>query len=487
MLKTPDVQVGNLVRQARSPYNGTGSNSCFGGTLYAGVMDRQQRGPQRKRRLWLLLALVALLALGLTGAVLWRTPQGQAFRNVAEYRLRAWWWSRVGQPTYDPARTGGLSGLVQDTSGTPLAGAIVLVSTVRGEVYQARTDRRGRYRIDGVPPGRYVPLAAARGYEETTGPPVRVEAGRVHPDVRFNLRRYRPPDVVPTNLRVGPPQEATSEFPTHLVATRVPFTFTLDGLTIDGGQLYLPQDARGSLPTLLIIYPSPALNWNATSVALAGEEFAVVAMGPDADRGLDIEGHVRDFRAVFQLWQEGYLKPPEGMSASLDRNRWVLMSGSFGSLILFRALRDLPPVPAIVSIGGISDAFLGVQALYSEELAIPPPYDTAIAAMGRPDRDPAFFFAYSPVFFAEHLPPTLIVHMYADEVIPYNQALALDAAMTAAGVPHDLLLYADTTHYLDPYNPTDATYMVYDRVVAFAKEHTRSGPGQPRNASSRQP
>jgi dipeptidyl aminopeptidase/acylaminoacyl peptidase len=130
-------------------------------------------------------------------------------------------------------------------------------------------------------------------------------------------------------------------------------------------------------------------------------------------------------------------------------------------------------VPAIVNVGGVSDAFLAVGSLYSDDLAIPPPYDTAIAAMGRPDRNPAFFFALSPVFFADRLPPTLIVHTYADEVIPYNQATALDSAMTRAGVSHDLLLYEDTTHYLDAYNPTEATHLVYERILAFAQEHTR--------------
>jgi dipeptidyl aminopeptidase/acylaminoacyl peptidase len=150
-----------------------------------------------------------------------------------------------------------------------------------------------------------------------------------------------------------------------------------------------------------------------------------------------------------------------------------MMSGSFGSLVVFRALRDLPSVPAVVNVGGVSDSFLIVSSLYSQDLEIPPPYDTAIAALGRPDQDPAFFFAFSPVFFADRLPPTLIVHTYADEVIPYNQATALDAAMTAAGVPHELLLYEDTTHYLDAYNPTRATHTVYERVVAFAKEYTR--------------
>lgn len=76
-----------------------------------------------------------------------------------------------------------------------------------------------------------------------------------------------------------------------------------------------------------------------------------------------------------------------------------------------------------------------------------------MAALGRPDRDPAFFFDFSPIFYVTHLPPMFIVHSYGDEVIPHNQSEALAAAMAAANMPHGFL-YADTTHYLDAYNPT---------------------------------
>jgi len=439
-------------------------------------MNTSPESTRPRRRFRLIAALSALLLVCLVLVMVSRTPEGRTFWNVAGYRLRVIRWSLVGGPEYDPARTGGLSGVIRDTHGQPVADAITLVATVRGQVYQARSDKRGRYQIDGVPPGRYVPLAAAWGYEETTGEPLQVVAGRVQRNLDFVLPRYEPAPVEPTDLQIGRPQQASSTFPTQLFASRTSFTFTLDSLTINGGQLYLPLDVSEPLPTLFIVYPSAPLNWDAASVALTGDGFAVLAIGPDEDRGLDIAGHVRDLQATFQLWQEGRLpiqqEPAGDATLAADQRRWVLMSGSFGSLILFRALRDLPPVPAIVNLGGISDAFLVVQSLYEEDLAIPPPYDTAIAAMGRPDRDPAFFFAYSPIFFADRLPPTLIVHTYADEVIPYNQAIALDAAMTEAGVPHDLLLYEDTTHYLDTYNPTQATHMVYERIVAFAKEQT---------------
>ena len=185
-----------------------------------------------------------------------------------------------------------------------------------------------------------------------------------------------------------------------------------------------------------------------------------------------MDGHTRDMRAAFQLWQAGQLDTELATLSQLAAdNRWMLMSGSFGSFILFRALRDLPPVPAIVNVGGVSDAFLGIQSLYSTELKIPPPYDNAVAALGRPDRDPAFFFDFSPIFYVTHLPPMFIVHTYGDEVIPYNQSEALAAAMTDAGMPHELFLYEDTTHYLDAYNPTPATFEVFERTLEFVKQH----------------
>ena len=113
-----------------------------------------------------------------------------------------------------------------------------------------------------------------------------------------------------------------------------------------------------------------------------GNGNSVLALGPHTSGGLDIDQHARNFRAALQLWQNGQLTP-----LGQPDDTWVAMSGSFGSLILFKALADLPEPPtAIVDVGGISDAFLGIQALYDADLAIPPPYDSAVAALGRPDR-----------------------------------------------------------------------------------------------------
>ena len=429
----------------------------------------------KRLRTLALLVLLATLAGG-CGAV-----DGETLRNVAEYQMRKTFppllvWREGSQPA-----AGSLSGVVTDEAGNPVAGALVLVSSARGETTTAVSDSTGRYLLDNVAPGRTVPMAAAWGYDAVNGAPVQVRPSQEIAEVDFVLPARDPAPIIPTDLRVGPAVRAPSNFPEPMVATRIPFTFTLDGVVVDVGQIYLPMDQARSetglsveesdllgpvsdrAPTLFIVYPSRPLNWDAASVGLTRDGFTVLAVGPDGDRGLDMAGHTRDLRAAMQLWVDGKLPldPPD--------DNWLLLSGSFGSLIVFPALQDLPAQPPrIVDIGGVSDAFLGVQALYSADLEIPPPYDSAVAALGRPDHDSAFFYQFSPALYAEHLPPTFVVHMLNDPVIPHNQALALIDELEAAGVLHETLLYEDTTHYLDAYHPTPATGMVFERVLNFA-------------------
>jgi pimeloyl-ACP methyl ester carboxylesterase len=434
--------------------------------------------PQHYRIPLLTLTLLAsLLFLAGCGAV-----DGQTVRNVLEYQVR-----KTLPPVLvyrEPLAPASLAGVVRDEAGQPIANAVVLVSNVYGEAVHTRSDGEGRYSLGGITPGRTTPMAGAWGFVAVNGPALRLSPGQQLGGLDFTLPTRRPQPVEPGDLEIGQPVQESSQFPQPMTATRIPFSFTLDGVRIDNGQIYLPAhdkvdgsdrstqvpDSSSSSPsspppTLVIIYPSHPLNWNAASVALTRDGNPVLALGPHSSGGLDIEQHARHYRAALQLWQSGQLAP-----LGQPDERWVAMSGSFSSLIMFKALQDLPAMPpAIVDVGGISDAFLGIQALYDADLAIPPPYDSAVAALGRPDRDPAFFYGFSPIFYADKLPPTLVIHTTNDEVIPHNQAEALAAALAAAGVPHELLLYEDTTHYLDAYNPTAATHRVYERVLAYVR------------------
>lgn len=433
---------------------------CRGYNHDEGIALMTHRRPFHRTAFLALLASVFLLAA--CGAV-----DAQSVRNVAEYQIRKALPPLLVYRT--PPAPASLSGVVRNEAGQPITDAVVLVSTVRGQVVHTRSDEAGRYRLDAIPPGRYVPMAGAWGFEAVNGPAVRLSPGQQLTGVDFTLPDHQAQAVAPVDLQIGQPVQESSQFPEPMTATRIPFSFTLDGVRIDNGQIYLPASSPSSasspLPTLVIIYPSHPLNWNAASVALTRDGNPVLALGPHSSGGLDIDQHARNYRAALQLWQAGQLTP-----LAQPGNAWAAMSGSFSSLIMFKALPDLPTMPpAIVAVGGVSDAFLGIQALYDADLAIPPPYDSAVAALGRPDRDPAFFFGFSPVFYADRLPPTFVIHTYNDEVIPYNQAQALADALAAAGVPHELLLYEDTTHYLDAYNPTPATHRVYERVLAYVR------------------
>jgi dipeptidyl aminopeptidase/acylaminoacyl peptidase len=199
-------------------------------------------------------------------------------------------------------------------------------------------------------------------------------------------------------------------------------------------------------------------------VAFASQGFTVLSVMPVAARKLDIQAHAQDLLQAVVLLSAGRLTP------AADPQHLTALAGSFSTLFLYMALPDMPEVRAIITVGGISDAFLGVQALYDETLEIPPPYDAAVAALGRPDRDPALFMQYSPAFFARHMPPTLVVHTPVDRVIPYNQSVRFAQALAEAGVPHELILYQDTTHYLNTVNPSEEAIAVFWRMIDFLRQ-----------------
>jgi hypothetical protein len=420
----------------------------------------------------LLIAVAAALLLAS------RSPTGRAAYNVAEYRLRALWTGWFGERRTAEPLAGALSGVVRDGEGNPVPDALVLVASVRGQAYHALSDEAGAYLIEGVPSGRYVPIASKWGYDDSVYGGARGErtAVTVRPaqlqsgiDLTLTEHDLWSP-VVDEPFIAGPPQTGAALFPAEVYASRVPITFTNDGLVITTTLVYEPlrEESTEPLPVLLASYPSEPLNWDRVSVAIANEGFVVVASGPSPHRGLDIPGMARDFLQTVAYVRSGQLTP----HADPEREGWL--SGSFSSVILYQALREEPGgVDALVVVGGISDALLGVQALYDEELEIPEKYATAIAALGRADRYPEVYLGYSPAFHAAHLPPTFVVHTTADEVIPPNQAQRFADALAAAGVVHELFLYEDTTHYLDQVNVTPDTAELYRRLTAFLDAHVR--------------
>ena len=399
--------------------------------------------------------------------------------NVAGYLLSTWLGTQP--PAVSTASPGALAGRVVDAQGEPIAGATVLVAQADGAPHQALTDADGRYRIVEIPPGQYVPAAVAPGYAEralaglldipklitivsdetTTAPPL-------------TLAPYLPaplPDdlAVAVNLRQTGVDTAAASFPAAAVADVTAYAFDYAGATVDTVRVYLPQGHAPTRqwPLLFMVYPSPVDDWEAVSVAFAAEQFAVVAISPIAARGTDAEAHAQDARVALALARAGAL------GGAVGDNRPVAMGGSFSSAILSRLLRAAgDDLAGWVTVGGLADAFTATHEFYAGRITVPAPYTWLVPALGPPNLYPLPFLMYSPVYSAGDLPPTLIIHTAADEILPINQAFALEAAVREAGVPVETYYYTDVSHYLGiGENLTDAGRTMFYQITEFAKRY----------------
>lgn len=362
----------------------------------------------------------------------------------------------------------------------PLAGAVVLVAERTGQAHTAASDAAGRYRIENIPPDEYVVAAVAPGYGESAlhnmwgGPvPLRVRSGQTTPAPDLKLTPLPAATIAPDpsqlNLRLTAEYTATAPFPPGAAAQVRAFAFDRAGVTVDTLRLYLPIDVRPGdrYPLVLFVAPTAIDDWQYVSTAFASQGLAVAGISPVAARGVDADAQAQDTRAALVLAQTGALGPEVG------DNRPVAMGGSYSSAILARLLRTSgDKLGGWVSVGGLADAFAGAADFYAGRLQMPPNYELLVPAFGLPNLYPLTFLRYSPVFVASELPPTLIVHTAADQVLPIGQAYALERAIKAAGVPVETYYYTDTSHYLGiGDNLTDAGREMFYKIVEFVKRY----------------
>mgnify|MGYP000964196061 CR=1 FL=1 len=397
--------------------------------------------------------------------------------NVAGYMLAQQLHSLTSSAQQQPA--GAIEGRVV-AGDRPLAGAVVLVAERTGHAHTATSDAAGRYRIENIPPDEYVVAAVAPGYVESAlhnvwgGPvPLRVQSGQTAhaPDLQLSPLRVdtAPQDLSTLNLRMTAEYTATAPFPAGAAAKVRAFAFDRDGITVDTLRLYLPLDAQPGdrYPLVLFVAPTAIDDWQYVSTAFASQGLAVAGISPVAARGVDADAQAQDTRAALALAQAGALGPEIG------DNRPIAMGGSYSSAILARLVRTAgDKLGGWVSVGGLANAFDGAADFYAGRLQMPPNYALLVPAFGLPNLYPLTFLRYSPVFVASELPPTLLIHTAADQVLPIAQAYALEAAAKAAGVPVETYYYADTSHYLGiGDNLTDAGREMFYKIVDFVKRY----------------
>lgn len=384
-----------------------------------------------------------------------------------------------GQPHLGPPLPPGqgvLAGQVLH-DGHPVADAVVLVAQPAGTPHVTHTDAEGRYLLTELPQGSYVPIAGGPGFEygmprSILGLPVSVAVQDGVPavapviELELEIQDVLAP-VTPEDYGLEPAGSYVAEtpFPKGAQAQVQRWTFERAEAVNDSLYLYLPlnlgPDER--IPMLLALYPSATRNWEDISVGFASQGFGVVAMSPLGARGRNVTEHAIDARLILQFASQGLLDP------RLDDSRLLAISGSYGAAILNKLIRISDrEFAAVVTLGGISNAFTGSAAFYSGELVWPPVFRYALAMLGTANERPDSYMQYAPVYSAGEMPPILLVHTLKDEMVPLSQSLEYELALRDAGVPVETIYFKDESHYLQlGARTSDTTRYLFASVLDF--------------------
>ncbi len=410
-----------------------------GQTDMVAAIPRQRKGRRRVLRLLLvsLLALAVYLSLS-NDQRIW------PYRNTLHYHLLQAWWSVMPAP--EARENGEIAGVVRSPDGAPIEGARVLVSAHDGTAWSAESDSAGRYRITGVPPARYVPVAGAEGFENVALRRLGwfrtlVWSGRTTQlDVTLPRRRERA--LAPAeNFRLDPPRTLTIEKPLPATAEERAIHFEVDGRPNQVSLYYTPVGGESRLPTLLAVYPGPADTWAQVSLPLAQAGYAVIAVWPAY--ALDLEPDIDDLRRLLDGLEAGAFP-------RADPTRLAALGGSYSGAHVFRLLqRDPAGLDALLLLGAPTDLF-ELRRLF-EEGSFRPPFglDKALIALGLPDGAPEIYWRYSPLYHARsYNVPIMLIHSKVDEVVPFTQSERLAAELERLGKRHELYILEGMGHYL---------------------------------------
>ena len=413
-----------------------------------------------------LLWIVAAAALAATGCM-------SVITNPIEMAM-AGGEPHLGPPL--PPGQGMLAGQVVH-EGNPVANAVVLVAQPAGTPHVTHTDAEGHYLLTDLPQGTYVPIAGAPGFEyemprSILGLPVSVtvqdNVTAVAPviELELELQDVLGPVAAETySLEPAGSYVVETPFPKGARAQVHRWTFERAEAVNDSLYLYLPLDAgpQDPIPMLLALYPNATRNWEDISVGFASQGFGVVAMSPIGARGRDVTEHALDARLMLQFASQGLLDP------RLDDSRLLAISGSYGAAILNKLIRiSEREFAAVVTLGGISNAFTGAAAFYAGEVEWPLALRYALAMLGTANERPDSYMQYAPVYSASAMPPILLIHTLKDEMVPLSQSREYEAALRDAGVPVETIYFEDESHYLKlGARTSDTTRYLFASVLDF--------------------
>ena len=415
--------------------------------------------------------LLFALAVGLTALVCWLAltdnPRVWPVRNTVQYHLVRRWDALVGARRGAPIT---LRGMVQTTDGAPIPQAWVLVAGQDGTPYSTETDAVGAFTIQDVPAGAYVPIAGASGYADRAFRRFGLFRFRLNGQSMLDLRLAPvrpavPPPVPVDDFRLAEPEYLRIDAPIPSSAVRRAVHFDVAGRPNQTTLFYTPNDGGvTALPTLLVVYPGPADQWETVSFPLAAAGYAVLAVGPAY--ALDLEPDVADLERLLAAMHAGHLP-------RADPARVGVLGGSYSSLHVFRLLeRDRYPIGAALFLGPPTDLFEMRRQFSAGEIAPPFGLDQALIALGFPDRKPEPYWRYSARYHARSLDvPMLLVHSKADEIVPFQQSEILSAELQRIGQPHALHILEGMGHYLLATERTPSVDALFNLTIDFFAEH----------------
>jgi hypothetical protein len=405
------------------------------------------KGARRKKLRWVLPIVVLVLLLGLVFLGLSSDPEITALRNVVHYQAVQW----LGVPEVQSDEPpGSITGTVRDVDGEPVAGAVVLVASPLGDTYTAESGPDGHYRIGDVPPGRYVPVAGKRGYDDAlprscvAGLCLKdatvVHAGAESRGADLILTPTAPPSVVvDDSLVISPTVEVEVGAPFPSKSLRTHFRFERAGLQVNDCWLYEPVGGAGPFPTMLLVLPGPVMGWEIIPVPFAAEGFSVLACYPL--RGIDIDQDAADLLTALEYVRQGRVP------SRADAERLALVGASFTSLHTYRLLGLTDQFDVTLVLGGMADGFAFRHDVEMGTAHTRPPFDQVLMALGFPNQSPELYFKYSVLYHLEGLPPVCLLHGVDDELSPFSQSVELDAALTRREMPHEFYSYEGLQHY----------------------------------------
>jgi hypothetical protein len=401
----------------------------------------------KKRLWWIPFAVIGLLLLGSVWFGYSADPEIMALRNVLHYQVVK---AMGGPKGYTGETRGAIAGMVRDGEDRPVVGALVVAASPLGETYTATSGDDGSYEIDDVPPGRYVPVAGKRGYEDAMPQTclagmcfkdaVAVRAGRQARSPDLTLEPVEPPIViVDDSLIVSPTGEVEVAAPFPSTALRTHFSFERAGLRVNDCWLYEPVEGEGPLPTMLLVLPGPVMGWEMIPVPFAAEGFSVLACYPL--RGIDIDQDAADLLTALEYVHQGRVP------SRADTERLALVGASFTSLHTYRLLGLTDQFDVSLVLGGLADGFAFRHDVETGTAVARDPFDQVLMALGFPNSSPGLYFKYSVIYHLEGLPPLCLLHGVEDELSPFSQSVELAEALERRDMPYEFYAYEGLKHY----------------------------------------